>query len=233
MTLTSFVKMCDKMLQFFRNRRGASAVVGTVIMVGVVFILVLTIGVFALSLGDSIQSSPPVASLSAEQVEKEVFANGGSEAYFYALEITHLGCDSIPNGQLSVQINGKQAWGVVNDSEAAGYWVGDRNYAHRPSPLLVENGSSFRTGQSITVVHKDNSEITINEGDSYRDTYSIVNENGNSGPEISELYKTGTYNGGLGPTLQLDVGDRVTVVWQSKSGDQTVLLLEEEIRSLS
>lgn len=218
------------MFQLFRDDRGASAVIGTVIMVGVAVILVLMIGVFALSLGEDIQSNPPMASLSAEQVEKEVFANGGSEANFYALKITHLGGDSIPNGQLFVRVNGRPAWGVVNDSEAAGYWVSDRNYAHRPSPLLVEEKSSFSTGQSITVVHKDNPDITINEGDSYRDTYSIINDNGRSGPEISKLYKTGTYNNGTGPTLQLDVGDRVTVVWESESGDKTVLLLDEKIR---
>ncbi|WP_128478633.1 type IV pilin [Halorussus pelagicus] len=51
------------------HRRGASPVVGTIIMVAVVVILASTISVFVLNLGSSAQSTAPQVSVSYELVE--------------------------------------------------------------------------------------------------------------------------------------------------------------------
>jgi FlaG/FlaF family flagellin (archaellin) len=197
-------------------------------MVAVTVIVAATIAVFVLDIGESTSGDVPAGSFSAEQKEMRLEATGGFSGDFYVLEIAYTSGDPIPEDQLTVRVNGRQAWGVTNGSRAT-----------QAAALLDGSSSSLEAGQSLTVVHTDDPRITISESDEY-----VINQPSPSGtinpvkndndPEKNRLFHApnAPYLGPPSPQLQLRPGDRVTITWESERGDETALLFEQEVESV-
>ena len=216
-----------RVTRLFRDDRGVSSVISVILMVAVTVIVAATVSVFALSIGESISGNAPIASFSAEQDQMRLEASGGYSGDFYVLEIAYTSGEPIPKDQLDVRVNGRQAWGVNNDSGAS-----------RASALLSDSSSSpLRPGEALTVVHTDDPSITISNDDEYvinsppgRFSNPVTADND---PEQNRLFHEPSYTGN--PTtstqIQLEPGDRITITWESERGDETALLFEREIES--
>lgn len=207
---------------FVTDERAVTPVVSTILMVAIVVVLGAIISVTILGIASDTPSPAPQASFSAEQDTTRIKATGSFEGDFYVLEITHTNGDNIPKDQLNVRVNGRQAWGVNTASNPS-----------QASALLSDSSSSFRAGETLTVVHKDDPSITINEGDGYVTNippfYNPVDYEND--PEENRLFHSPNHPGG--PQLQLEPGDRITIVWESERGDETAVLFEREIVSFN
>jgi len=190
-------------------------------MVAVTVIVAATVSVFALSIGESISANAPVASFSAEQDQMRLEARYDHAGDFYVIEITYTSGVPIPEDQLHVRVNGRQAWGANTN------YVGGRS---RAAALLSDSTSSFRPGETINVVHTDDPSITINDGDTYTINVPPFDNpvEGENDPEENRLYQSGS-----SPELQLEPGDRITITWESERGDETAILFEREIESMN
>lgn len=217
-----------KVTRLFRDDRSVSSVIGVILMVAVTVIVAATIAVFVLDIGESTSANPPAASFDAEQDEMRLEATGSYSGDFYVLEITYTSGDPIPEDQLAVRVDGRQAWGVTNGSGAT-----------QASALLSDSSSLLRPGQTITVVHADDPSHIIRSGDGYTInsppgpfTNPVTAEND---PEQNRLFHSPSYTGNPGTStqIQLEPEDRITITWESERGDETATLFEREIESLN
>lgn len=196
----------------YDDETAVSPVISVILMVAITVILAAVIGVFVLGLGESVSEDPPDVSFSSEQKVMEINASGPATSTFYALTITHSSGDILDERQISVQVNGKQAWGAYSDPSCGP--------CHRATSLW-DGSSTVDAGSSITVVHKDNANPDVQEDVKYTIT------NGNDGPDNSELFPTGTKADEN--QIQLNDGDVVRIVWEESSGTDTAILFEQEI----
>jgi len=211
----------------FRDDRSVSSVVSVILIVAMTVILSATVAGLALGITESISADVPVASFSAEQDTKRLEAKYDHAGDFYVLEISYTNGEPIPEDQLSVQVNGRQAWGVNTVTTF-------RGPTSEASTLLSDSSSSFRPGETLTVVHTDDPSITISNGDPYIINVDDNPDNpvdGENDPEENRLFHSPNHPGG--PQLQLEPGDRITIYWESERGDETAVLFEREIVSIN
>lgn len=193
-------------------------IISTILMVAITVILAAVVTTFALGFADSTETAPP-ASFSGEQVEKHLIASHGNEADFKALKITYRGGKTIEKDRIDVLVNGKEAWGVL----LLRFYPNANNCnfpCHRAWPQWAGSGT-ITAGDSVTVVHKDDPNLGIGT------TYSI-DPNGEDDPATSELYPN-TVPANPDARIDLNAGDTVQVVWESRTGAETAVLFEQKI----
>jgi flagellin-like protein len=121
-----------------------SPVIGVILMVAITVILAAVIGTFVLGLGDQVSDSAPTASFNFD------FASN-TEA-----DITHDGGDAIADSQLTVKINGTNAYvgggtgsGEFKDISECG---GSANFASSTSPASSDGWTGDVTaGSTLTL----------------------------------------------------------------------------------
>jgi len=88
--------------QILREERGASPVIGVILMVAIAVILAAAVGGYVLNEGDQIPDDVPQASFSYDYDNTE------------NVTITHTSGDSIDNGTIEIQIDGEMAYPDAN-----------------------------------------------------------------------------------------------------------------------
>lgn len=188
--------------QLIGDDRAVSPVIGVILMVAITVILAAVIGTFVLGLGDQVQSTTPQASFGFDA--DTYTGENGTE--YKSVTITHESGDTISASDLTVSVDGAQAY-TVDDST---------------DPHTVEGTFSgdVSAGSSITIVAaSDNSDITA--GDStYTDddgagTLGIDTDGGNVA-NVNEV--------------SLSSGETVRVIYDSSDSDNTATLSKFEIR---
>jgi len=182
--------------------RAVSPVIGVILMVAITVILAAVIGTFVLGLGDQIQSTTPQASFGFDTGTY----SGENGTEYTSVTITHESGDTISASDLTVSVDGAQAY-TVDDST---------------DPHTVEGTFSgdVSAGSSITIVAaSDNTDITV--GDStYTDddgagTLGIDTDGGNVA-NVNEV--------------SLSSGQTVRVIYDSPDSDNTATLSKFELR---
>ncbi len=135
--------------QLFDDDRAVSPVIGVILMVAITVILAAVIGTFVLGLGDQVQSTTPQASFGFDTSEQTI-----SGTTFTAVTVTHESGDSIAESDISVQVNGNQAWEVNSTPETNNPWDDSNEKVSAGSSFKVvmyDSASSITEGDAVTV----------------------------------------------------------------------------------
>jgi len=134
--------------QLFDDDRAVSPVIGVILMVAITVILAAVIGTFVLGLGDQVQNTTPRASFGFDAGTQDVDNNTVK-----TVTVTHESGDSIAESDLSVQVNGGQAFEANSANETVNPW-GDANQdvsAGSSFTIAVyESGGSISEGAALT-----------------------------------------------------------------------------------
>lgn len=115
--------------------RGASSVIGTILMVAVVVVVAASTGAYLLDAGDGVVESPQAA-FSGDYV-RDATGDG------YTLAVTHDGGDGLDASALRVEVEGAWSRDTANadDNERAGYVADDA--------LETAVGDRFESGETV------------------------------------------------------------------------------------
>ena len=133
--------------QILREERGASPVIGVILMVAIAVILAAAVGGYVLNEGDQIPDDVPQASFSYDYDNTK------------NVTITHTSGDSIDNGTIEIQIDGGMAYpdpdtSSTNVTDADGW---DRTISSGDSVVLY-NDSNYAIaegGDTVRIVWND------------------------------------------------------------------------------
>lgn len=201
---------------FLSDERSVSSVIGVILLVAITVILAAVIAVFVLDVGEETTAAAPSTSFSDQQFETQLNATGGNQADFWAMSITMKGGEPLEKNNVTVMVNDEEAFGTTDVD------VSECNLAQcDQATRLWDDSGTIGPGESITVVHHD--DASIEEGDLYD-----ISPDGEDDPDKSGLYVNGGYDSE--PTLNLEEGDTVRVVWDAGPGErQTAVLFEETV----
>jgi len=143
--------------QLFDDDRAVSPVIGVILMVAITVILAAVIGTFVLGLGDQVQSTTPQASFGFDQGTEEI--DGGD---FTSVTVTHETGDTIDAADLSLSVNGEDAYGIESGNVS----------------FLFDSGD-ISAGSSATIVASTNEDVAIS--DEYSNASGDLNIDGVSG----------------------------------------------------
>jgi len=99
--------------QLFDDDRAVSPVIGVILMVAITVILAAVIGTFVLGLGDQVQTTTPQASFGFDSTQEDI--NGADRT---AVRITHETGDSIDEADLTVNVDGDEAFTYYDTGSA-------------------------------------------------------------------------------------------------------------------
>ena len=106
------------------DETGVSPVIGVILMVSVTVIIAAVIGSTALGLGESVSESPPQAQFEVtehDDLEWESDADPDAPAGPLTLELAHVGGEDIDPDDISVTVNGEEAYAVGPDGVDSQY----------------------------------------------------------------------------------------------------------------
>jgi len=138
--------MISKLKAVLDDDRGVSPVIGVILMVAITVILAAVIGTFVLGLGDSLEQAPQA------QLDAEIDGSG-------QLDIVHNGGDSIPIGDIEVNVGGT----TYADGGAGGASDFD---AHPTDDFSVGTNIDIGTdpsGDTVTVIHTPSDSILLEQ----------------------------------------------------------------------
>lgn len=199
--------------------RAVAPVISVILMVAIAVILAAVIATVVLGFGEDTEAAPPSAFV-GEQGEEYLVASGGNSADFWTVTLRYGGGENIDEDQVSVLINGEQAYGVENTTGGCA-----TSTCHEAIELWTGSGT-ITAGDTVTVVHKPGG---IAAGDRY-DICTQLNTcpgTDTDNPDTSRLWRNSQATSGT--ELQLTEGDTVQVVWESDSGETTAILYEKTI----
>jgi len=180
--------------------RAVSPVIGVILMVAITVILAAVIGTFVLGLGDQIQSTTPQASFGFDT--GTYTGENGTE--YTSVTITHESGDTISASDLTVSVDGAQA-----------YTVDDSTDPHTVEGTFTGDVSA---GSSITIVAASgNSDITASTSTFTDDSNTLgIDTDGGDVADVSPV--------------SLSSGQTVRVIYDSPDSDSTATLSKFEIR---
>jgi len=165
------------------DERAVSPVIGVILMVAITVILAAVIGTFVLGLGDQVQSTTPQASFGFDTSQQEI--SGDS---YTAVTVTHQSGDSIAETDLSVLVNGNQAWEVNGSTETNNPWDDSGEKVSAGSSFKVvmyDTGSSITEGETVTSggdgnFTDPNNAAALSSGDTIRVVYNSPDSDSSS-----------------------------------------------------
>jgi len=168
--------------QFFGDDRAVSPVIGVILMVAITVILAAVIGTFVLGLGDQVQSTTPQASFGFDSGEQTV--NGSSVP---TMTVIHQSGDSISETDISVSVNGNEAWAVNSTDQAVNPWDDSGEKVSAGSSFQVALYDNDGTVSEGTVLDTDSSGYTspsgataLSSGDTIRVVYNSPDSDSSS-----------------------------------------------------
>jgi len=140
--------------QLFDDDRAVSPVIGVILMVAITVILAAVIGTFVLGLGDQVQSTTPQASFGFDSGQQTIEDTDGHSTTVTAVTVTHETGDAIAESDISVSVNGNQAWEVNSSTETNNPWNEANEDVSAGSSFKVsfyDSGSSISEGTAVDV----------------------------------------------------------------------------------
>lgn len=208
--------------------RGVSPVIAVILMVAITVILASVVGAYVLDISDSLSDSPPAATFEAEQSDYtvtdrsrgEIETDGGSTI---GVKLVYTGGEKVAAQNLRVTVNGEVAFATDDEREIE---TADHTNALRPfdGRGQINTGTSYvllGSAQSSAIPDASLCEWWAGNGWGVANAGS-PNElrlnycGGGSGNDLFEDYDGGKLN-------KLSDGDMVRIIYDSASGQNTVL----------
>jgi len=177
--------------ELFDDDRAVSPVIGVILMVAITVILAAVIGTFVLGLGDQVQNTTPQASFGFDT------SDGAS-----VVTVTHESGDSISESDISVTVDGADAFELTNKSSNSD-----------PTKLADswdESNEKVSAGNSFRVMAYETGDVAV-------------------GDEVTVNTSEGTFASGEG-VAELAPGDVIRVVYNSPDSDSSSTLAKFEVR---
>jgi flagellin-like protein len=211
-----------------RQNRGVSPVIAVILMVAITVILASVVGAYVLDISDSLSDSPPAATFEAEQSKYTVTDRSGGEigtdgGSAIGVKLVYTGGENVAAQNIKVTVNGEVAFATDNEREIE---TTDHTNALRP----FDRGGQINTGMSYVLLgsaqSSDIPDASLCEwwagngwGVASAGSPNELRLNycgGGSGNDLFEDYDGGKLN-------KLSDGDMVRIIYDSASGQSTVL----------
>ena len=187
--------------QFFDDEQAVSPVIGVILMVAITVILAAVIGTFVLGLGDQVQNTTPQASFGFDPGTETVNTNTESADITF-ITVTHESGDSISESDISVTVDGADAFELTNKSSNSD-----------PTKLADswdESNEKVSAGNSFRVMAYETGDVAV-------------------GDEVTVNTSEGTFASGE-DVAELAPGDVIRVVYNSPDSDSSSTLAKFEVR---
>jgi FlaG/FlaF family flagellin (archaellin) len=204
------------------DRRGATSVVGVVLIVSLTVLLAATVVVYTGSLAESLQEPQPTISATADQTTATITAHsvsGGPKPFeIVEYRISYQTGETLDKQNIRVTVNGNQALGYARPAIRG---------VDRPTYLLTGDGT-VQAGSQLTVVAYWDDDTLVDSFETGRtgDRYEVMAD-GSLG--VFDMSAVGTHRGRTHDVAPLDRGDIVRIMWVSDDGESSTVLFEGEV----
>lgn len=101
-------------IRLYDDNDAVSSVISIVLMVAVALILATVLSVFALGFGESVSSTAPTATFTAETGEVTLTDNQNDVRTLTVVNVTHTQGDEIDQSKIDIKVDGVPAYSVIN-----------------------------------------------------------------------------------------------------------------------